>query len=250
MQAFAGRATLASTITDIAIDADVVGVCVQNDAQVNDCVAALIPAMKPGSVLMIHSTVSPDTVKAAGALGAAAGIAVIDAPVTVTEYDVYREDPAGVTPFVLVMVGGGDDAVARVKPLLDAVGTETVRCNELGSAMGLKVINNLVTLVGTIVAEEAFRLAAMSGVPAGALQTVMTRNGVLTKSMATITGRIGESAPDDVEQRIRVAQAANGVKDLAMAEELAKGALTSSATATFAKSQYWFSMTSRGLPSA
>lgn len=250
LQAFEGRAKLASNLGEVAADADVVGVCVQNDAQVMACAPELLSAMKPGSVLMIHSTVSPETVKTVGRLAEGTGVDVLDTPVSVTEYDAYLNEPTGTSPFVLVMVGGNDAAVERVRPLLDAVGTETVRCKGLGSAAGLKVINNLVTLVETIVAEEAFRLAALSAVPAAALEAVMTRNGVLTKSMRTVTMRIGEESVDETEQRMREVQAANGVKDLAMAEELAKAALTSGAVATFAKNQYWFSMTARGLPSA
>jgi 3-hydroxyisobutyrate dehydrogenase len=87
MKPFAGRASLGSSIAETGTDADVVGVCVRTDAQVGDCVDALLPAMKPGSVLMIHSTVSPDIVKAAAKRAEPYAITVIDAPVTVTRYD-------------------------------------------------------------------------------------------------------------------------------------------------------------------
>ena len=59
MEPFTGRASLGSSIAEAGADADVVGVCVRTDAQVGDCVDALLPVMKRGSVLMIHSTVSP-----------------------------------------------------------------------------------------------------------------------------------------------------------------------------------------------
>lgn len=65
MEPFTGRALLGSSIAEAGTDADVVGVCVRTGAQVDDCVDALLPVMKRGSVLMIHSTVSPDNVKAA-----------------------------------------------------------------------------------------------------------------------------------------------------------------------------------------
>jgi 3-hydroxyisobutyrate dehydrogenase len=42
---------------------------------------------------------------------------------------------------------------------------------------------------------------------------------------------------------LRYVQASNGVKDLALAESLAKSVDTASAAATFAKGQYWFSFT-------
>lgn len=248
--AFAGHARTASTITEVAEGADVVSICVQNDAQVTECAEAVLPVMPPGSVLVIHSTVSPQTVKAAGRIASARGVDVVDAGVTVTERDVFREQPFGGDPFVLLMLGGEDAAIERIRPLLDALAVETVRCTTLGSAMALKIINNLVTHVETIVAEEAFRVATLSDVPPEALRTVMERNGVLAASMVKITSRIGEPPADLPEQRIREVMATNGVKDLTLVEELAKEAVTACATARFAKDQYWFATMARGLPSA
>lgn len=243
---FRERATVCPTITDIAVGADVVGVCVATDAQVLECVGQLVPVMPPGSVLMIHSTVSPETVRAAGRLAGAAGVAVVDAPVTVTRIASYLDDPHGVDPFVLMMLGGEPEAIERVLPCLDACCTETVRCSTLGSAMSLKIINNLVTHVETVVAEEAFRIAVRSSIPVEALETVLARNGVLTPVMKRITDRIGEPAPDPAEERVRAIHASNGVKDLLLAEQLAADAQTSSATATFARNQFWFAATAAG----
>src|ERR1700735_3703263 len=114
MESFSGRAALASSMAEVGTDADVVGVCVRTDAQVGDCVDALLPVMKRGSVLMIHSTVSPDTVKAAAKRAEPYAITVIDAPVTVPRS--ARAD----APFVCMMIGGGDAADERTKPLLAA----------------------------------------------------------------------------------------------------------------------------------
>src|SRR3546814_14378755 len=59
MERFEGKATLASTIAEVGENCDVVGICVQNDEQVLQCVEPLLPAMNPGSVLLIHSTIRP-----------------------------------------------------------------------------------------------------------------------------------------------------------------------------------------------
>ena len=56
-----------------------------------------------------------------------------------------------------------------MRPLLDAFATEAVHAGRLGAGMSLKIINTLVSLVQITVAEEAFRLAALAGVPAEAL---------------------------------------------------------------------------------
>lgn len=240
MQPFEGRATLGMSIADVGVDADVVGICVRNDVQVEECLDALLPVMKSGSVLMIHSTISPDTVRAAAKRGVSSGIAVIDTPVTRTRYD--EED----VPFVLSMTGGEKEITDRVRPLLDAYSTDSIHVGPLGSAMSLKIINNLVTMVEIMVAEEAFRLAAMNAVPAETLQAVMKQNGAYTPAMVGIVKRSGEGPPERAEQIQREVQASNGVKDLTLAEGLARSANTASACATFAKSQYWFAMTAHG----
>ena len=204
MKPFSGRASLrARRRREAGTDADVVGVCVRTNT-VGDCVDALLPVMKRGSVLMIHSTVSPDTVKAAAKRAEPYAITVIDAPVTVTRYD------GADAPFVCMMVGGADAADERTKPLLEACATDVVQVGPLGSAMSLKIINNLVSLVQIIVAEEAFRLAALSGVPAEALEAVMKGNGALTPTMMAIASRAALPPEDEPRPRCGPSRRANG----------------------------------------
>ena len=57
MEKFAGRATLAPTIAALGASADIVGICVRDDAQVTDCIDALLPALQPGAIILIHSTI-------------------------------------------------------------------------------------------------------------------------------------------------------------------------------------------------
>ncbi len=237
MAPFAGRARLAAGIADVGVDAEAVGICVRSGPQVTECVNALIPVMKPGSVLMIHSTVSPDIVKAAAKQGLAHEVDVIDAPVTVTRYD------GADAPFVMVMTGGEPEVGLRVEAVLQAYATDTVHVGPLGSGMSLKIINNLVSLVQITVAEEAFRVASLTGVPAEALKTVMQSNGALTPTMMAIAARAGQPPADRALMLAREIQASNGVKDLALAEELARSVDTPSAAATFAKTQYWAAYT-------
>lgn len=237
MEPFRGRARLGASIKDSGVNADVVGVCVANDAQVIECVAALLPVMQPGAVLMIHSTVSPETVLAAARQGKARGVEVIDAAVTVTRYD----DADG--PFVCAILGGDVEIVERTRPLLDAYATDTVHVGQVGSAMSLKIINNLVSLVQITVAEEAFRLATLTGVSADAVQAVMMRNGILTPVMKGMAARVGQPPADLETLTRRQGQARNCVKDLALAEALARSVQTPSAAATFAKEQFWYAYT-------
>src|SRR6202042_441711 len=118
-------------------------------------------------------------------------------------------------PFVCAVSGAGETDTERVRPLLDACATDTVHAGQLGAGMSLKIINNLVSLVQITVAEEAFRLAALAGVPAEALIQVTTQNGALTPTMKVIAARAGAAPADRDTCNAREVQARNGVKDLA-----------------------------------
>lgn len=63
---------------------DAVGICVTADADVRELVfdRALLDAMRPGSLLAVHSTVQPQTCREIAAAGAARDLRVIDAPVS------------------------------------------------------------------------------------------------------------------------------------------------------------------------
>lgn len=218
LAAFEGRATLAGSMAEVGVDADVVGICVRDDAQVMECVDHVLPTMKSGAVLLIHSTVKPQTAIAIAARAATKGVDVIDAPVTRTE----RTSDG---PFVFCMTGGDEAVAARIKGVLDAFATNTMHVGPQGSAMALKICNNLVSWSEIMIGIEAANLAEASGVPMDKLLTVMNRNGVMTPPMAGFIAFRND--PGDAARRAFFAsQAGIGEKDLSLAEALAEGAGT------------------------
>src|SRR5690606_24331326 len=57
----ANRATLAASIGELAAACDVVSVMVLDDDQVRSVVAELLPAARPGTAVVVHSTIRPET---------------------------------------------------------------------------------------------------------------------------------------------------------------------------------------------
>jgi len=224
---FEGRAKLADSMAEVGQDADVVGICVRDDAQVLECVDALLPAMKRGAILLIHSTIKPKTAQNIAERAAAVGVEVIDAPVTRTE---MTKDG----PFVFCMTGGDEALAARVQPVLDAFSTNTMHIGPLGSAMALKICNNLVSWCGIMLGIEVADVAEASGVPMDKLLTVMKRNGNLTPPMAGFVDF--RNNPGDAARRAFFAsQAGIGEKDLSLAEELAASANAASPLTSHSK---------------
>jgi 3-hydroxyisobutyrate dehydrogenase-like beta-hydroxyacid dehydrogenase len=92
-------AQTARDLADLGARCDHVGICVFDDAGVREVCAALLPAMRPGSRIAIHSTVLPETCVELAALAAARGVALIDAPVS-------GGGPGAAAGTLTVMVGG------------------------------------------------------------------------------------------------------------------------------------------------
>jgi 3-hydroxyisobutyrate dehydrogenase len=224
MERFRGKAVLAGEIADVGRDADVVGICVQDDKQVLQAVNGVLPAMKEGSILLIHSTVKPSTVVGIGERAAKQGVHVLDASVSRTE---MTKDG----PFVYCMTGGDAAIAERVQVVLKAYSTDTMHVGPLGSAMALKICNNLASWSAIMIGLEAFDLAEAAGVPLDKLLTVMKRNGVLTPPAQAFVAFRNDRG-DETRRSLMAVQASIGEKDLMLAEALASEAHTTVPIAT------------------
>lgn len=153
-------ARVAPTLTDLAA-ADLVAVCVANDAEVRDVLfgapTAIIPAMKAGGIVAVHSTIPPEDCRALAREAAQYGVALLDAPVS-GGYDApYRRE-------LTVMVGGDETAFARARPVFMAFGDPIERMGAIGSGQITKVINNYIAAALMGLAHDSVALARAMGV--------------------------------------------------------------------------------------
>lgn len=202
----AAGATAVGSVAEI--DADVVCVMVRDDEQVR-AVAADVP---PETVLVIHSTVAPETPAAL----AADGRRVLDAPVS--------GGPMGAADGSLaIMVGGDEDAFATARPALEAMGSKVVHAGPLGSGTRMKLARNLVHFVAFTAVTEAQRLAEAAGLDLVTLGEVVRHTDAITGGPGAIMHR-GTAAPiaaDDFWHGVFSHVAALGEKDLGFAVALA-----------------------------
>lgn len=159
-------ATPVSDSTAVAMEADVVVVCVFTDDQVRQaCVDdGLLDAMPTGSVLVVHTTGSPRTSEALAAH--APGVHVVDAPVSGGPHDVAAGR-------IALFVGGDDDVVARVRTVLGAYGDPVLHVGGLGSGQKVKLINNVAFAAQLGLIAEAVRFAGDLGVEESAVLTAL-----------------------------------------------------------------------------
>ena len=162
-------ATVADTPAELGAASDVVGICVVDDADVEDVVGradGVLAGMSPGGVIAIHATVHPDTCRRLAAIAKGRGVAVVDAPVS-------GGGAAAAAGNLLVMVGGDDDAVATCRPVFETYGNPVVHLGALGAGQMAKLFNNFVFTAQITVALETYGFAEALGVDRAGLAQVL-----------------------------------------------------------------------------
>ncbi|HKU45487.1 MAG TPA: NAD(P)-dependent oxidoreductase [Burkholderiales bacterium] len=156
----ARRAVWMST-EELARESDVVLVCVGFDREVQELLRSLDFT---GSIVAILSTVHPNTVKRLAE--EAKGFHVIDSTVC-------RGGDAADKGTLLSFVGGPDEVVERVTPVLKAYSSDVVHTGGVGSAQVAKAVNNLIMWACLVADHEGLALARRYGVEVGMLRRAL-----------------------------------------------------------------------------
>jgi 3-hydroxyisobutyrate dehydrogenase-like beta-hydroxyacid dehydrogenase len=172
-------------LADVGADADVVVVCVFTDDQVRQvCLeSGLLSTMRAGASLVIHTTGSPRTAEAIAAEAESHGIAVIDAPVSGGPHDIAAGQ-------VTLFIGGSDDAVERVRPVLASYGDPILHVGPIGAGQGVKLVNNTLFAAQVGLLREAARLGDRLGIDEPRLLDAIG-HGSAASRVASIVGARG-----------------------------------------------------------
>jgi len=161
--------TAAQSVTSIAelgARAEHVGVCVVDDAGVRQVCSELIPAMRPGSRIAIHSTVHPNTVIEIAKQAAGRGIGLIDAPVS-------GGGPAAATQTLTVILGGDEEIIASARPIFETFGGLIVRVGGVGAGQMAKLINNALMAAHIAMAHHGLAAGSALGLDRSALREIV-----------------------------------------------------------------------------
>lgn len=152
-------ARLTASVADLAHGSDVLISCLFSDAQLRETgfgPDGFIFNAKPGAVFVSHTTGNLSTLEALRDASATAPV-ICDAPVSGTADDIA----AGT---LTVLLGGPHDAVAAVTPILAAYADPVVPTGELGSALAIKLVNNLLFAANAQLLASAAQLGTQLGV--------------------------------------------------------------------------------------
>jgi 3-hydroxyisobutyrate dehydrogenase len=163
-------ASAVDTPAEAARQSDVVVSMVVDGAQVASVLTGpggAIEAARPGLLCVDMSTIAPPDTRRIGAELQAAGVRMLDAPVT-------GSSPRAQDGSLTIMVGGAAEDFARARPLLETMGTLIAHVGELGQGEMLKLVNNALGAANAAAVAEALLLADAAGIDLDAFVEVVS----------------------------------------------------------------------------
>ena len=153
-------ARIASTPAEAVRDADVVMMIVSDSAAVQEVVAGkggILEALRPGMIVVDCSTISPEVSRKLAAQVASRGASWLDAPVTGSKHGAEKGD-------LTFMIGGDQEALERVMPILKALGKKHIYCGAQSLGLAAKLVQNAIQSTMVEIFSEGFVMAVKAGV--------------------------------------------------------------------------------------
>ena len=167
----AGAKNAGDSAIPFAAELDAVVLLVVNAMQVRTILFgehALAPHLKPGTTVMVSSTISSADAGDIAASLEQYGLLMLDAPVSGGAIKAAAGD-------MTVMASGSDAAFAHLAPVLEAVAGKVYRIgNDIGLGSTVKIVHQLLAGVHIAAAAEAMALAARAGIPLDTMYDVVT----------------------------------------------------------------------------
>jgi 3-hydroxyisobutyrate dehydrogenase-like beta-hydroxyacid dehydrogenase len=162
-------AKIAASNAEVAAHAEIVQVCVLNDAQVEAVVAGpkgLLETAKPGTIIVIHSTIEPATIEKLVPKAAAKQVELLDVPVSGSEKGARAKTMS-------FMAGGSKAALDKCRPLFETSGPKIQHVGALGAGTRAKLAHQIIISINMLAAYEGMRVGVESGLDAKILEKVI-----------------------------------------------------------------------------
>lgn len=159
----------AASIADAVKAADVVITMVPDSPDVAGVVQGpdgVFANAKAGALWIDNSSIRPDVAKELAEEAVAAGLGVVDAPVSGGEQ-------GAIDAVLSIMVGGSVDDFAKAEPILNAIGKTIVHVGPAGAGQTVKAANQLIVAVNIQALAEAVAFLEAFGVDTDAALKVL-----------------------------------------------------------------------------
>lgn len=185
-----------------------------------------------GAILLDCSTIDVATAREVISVTEQHGYQMVDAPVS----GGIAAAAGGTLTF---MVGGSDEAFARAKPILEAMGKAVIHAGAAGNGQAAKICNNMLLAIHMIGTCEAFAMAQKLGLDPQTFYDISSVSSGQNWSMTSycpVPG-VGPKTPADNDYQGGFA-AGLMLKDLRLAMEAAEGVGASVALGEHARAIY------------
>jgi len=162
-------AKAARSADEIGAHGEIIEVVVVDDAQVEAALlgeGGVFGGAKRGSIIAIHSTVHPRTVRMLAEQAVAKGLTLIDA-------EVSGGERGAIAKSLCYMVGGDKAAFEKCRPIFATSGANIFHLGDLGAGAITKLAHNLIVYVNMLAASEGMKLAEKAGVDLKLMEQVV-----------------------------------------------------------------------------
>ena len=166
---------VAESILELARSADVILSCLTNDEAVRSVYtgpAGILAGVRPGTIVLEMSTISPDSSQGLHRLGAQKGIEVLDVAIS-------GSTPAAEQGLLTLLVGGDEGVFRAVEPIFQAVAKQYFLLGGSGSGTAMKLVVNTLLGVGMQAIAEAVALGETVGLNRERLLEVLSKTAVI-----------------------------------------------------------------------
>jgi 2-hydroxy-3-oxopropionate reductase len=188
--------------------ADIVVLVLADSEATGEVFARLMPALRSGTVVVDMGSSEPADSRHRASRLAPRGIGWVDAPVS-------GGPEAAAGGALAIMAGGESEHVARVRPVLDALGVSVTHVGGPGAGHTMKIVNQVIVGLTIETVAEALALAERAGFVVEQVQEAV-RGGSADNAQLRVQGSRMAAGDWTPGARVRTM-----LKDLRMAERLA-----------------------------
>lgn len=204
-------AAAASSLQNVAEEADVICICVPNGQIMRQIVTDpdFVHALRPGTAVLDFSTVSPSDSRFAAEYLSSRDVTFTDVPIGRTPDHARRGE-------LLIMAGAKEPSNDAAGEVLRALSTEIFYCGGPGLGTAMKLVNNLCNQTILFVTLEAINMAISSGLEQDLAYEVLTRTNANNGHLQTTVPARAFADSYDGGFKLNLAR-----KDIALAIEAA-----------------------------
>ena len=155
----------------VAEQCDVVSACLPGPVEFQAVIFGsdgVLEGIGAGSVLVDHTTNSPELVRETHRRLESAGVAMLDAPVSGGAEGARTRD-------LTMLVGGDDHTVERCRPVLDAIAKTVMHVGDIGAGCVCKIAHNCATFSLDMATAECLTMGVRAGVDPAVLIEVFQK---------------------------------------------------------------------------